>query len=95
MKSLIAALVVASSAIVPSLSFAQHSPGTTRAEVRAQLVCAEQRGLMRLPKNSYPHKMSEMNCDTSGSGPSMNGSAQAGAPTPTWQPSNPTLFRHH
>ncbi|MCW3663688.1 DUF4148 domain-containing protein [Burkholderia cenocepacia] len=93
MKSLIAALFVASTAMVPSLSFAQPTPGPTRAEVRAQLACAEQQGLMRLPKNSYPDKMSEMNCDSSGSGPSMNGNSQASAPM--WQSSNPTLFRHH
>lgn len=93
MKSLIAALFVASSAIVPLLAFAQPTPGPTRAAVRAQLACAEQSGLMRLPRNSYPDKMSEMNCDTFGSGASMNGNAQAGAPT--WQQSNPTLFRHH
>ena len=93
MKSLVAALFVASSAIAPSLSFAQQTPGPTRAEVRAQLACAEQQGLMRLPRNSYPARMAEMNCDTSGSGPSMSGNTQAGAPT--GQPSNPTLFKHH
>ncbi|TAM18728.1 MAG: DUF4148 domain-containing protein [Pandoraea sp.] len=93
MKSLIAALFVASVASVPSLSFAQPTPGVTRAEVRAQLACAEQQGLMRLPRNSYPARMSEMNCDTSGAGASMSGSTQAGAPA--GQASNPTLFRHH
>lgn len=93
MKSLVATLVAASSAFVPSLSFAQQIPGTTRAEVRAQLACAEQRGLMRLPKTGYPSKMSEMNCNTSGSGPSMNGRAEAGAPR--GQSLTQGLYRHH
>ncbi|PMS21743.1 hypothetical protein C0Z18_06785 [Trinickia dabaoshanensis] len=93
MKSLVAALVVASCAFVSSFSFAQQIPGTTRTEVRAQLACAQQRGLMRLPKNSYPSKMPEMNCDTSGSGPAMTGNAEAGAPIR--QQRNQGLYRHH
>ncbi|MCG5076706.1 DUF4148 domain-containing protein [Paraburkholderia tagetis] len=91
MKSLVAALFVASSAIVPSLSFAQPTSGPTQ----AQTACAGQQGQMRQAQNSYTSsdKHSGMGCETSGSGAAMNGSAQAGAPM--WQPANSTLFRHH
>ncbi|ABC35357.1 DUF4148 domain-containing protein [Burkholderia thailandensis] len=96
MKSLIATLVVASSVMLPSLSFAEQPPGLTRAQVRAQLVCAEQQGMIPQAKQNYPFsaKQTGAACDTSGSGAAMTGSAQAGAPA--WQPSDrTTLFRHH
>ena len=99
MKSLVVVLVVASTAMVSSLSFAQPTSGPTRAEVRSQSACGDhqwqqgQQGLTRSPTNSSADKTSAMNCDSSGSGPAMNGSAQAGAPM--GRSANPTLFRHH
>ncbi len=95
MKSLIAALVVASTAILPSVSFAQQTHELTRAEVGAQLVCAEQQGLLHQSKIYYPTpaKMSGAACDTSGYGEPVTGSNQAGAPL--GQPSGQSPYAHH
>lgn len=95
MKSLIAALVVASTTIVPSLSFAQQTSGRTPAEVRSQMACADQQAPVRQSKNYYPApaRMSGTACDVSGYGASVTGNVQAGAPIR--QPSVQTLFSHH
>lgn len=90
MKSLLAALFVASSTIVPSLSFAQQAP-----TMQTQVPCPVQQGQMHQTQNGFTSsgRMPGTGCDASGSGPSMNGNAQAGAPL--WHAPNPTLFRHH
>ena len=90
MKSLVAALFVASSAFVPSLSFAQQTPPK-----QAQMPCAMQQGQMQQSQTSGQPSgtMHGTGCDTSGSGPSMNGSAQEGAPM--WHAPNQSLFKHH
>lgn len=95
MKTLIAALIVASTAILPSVSFAQPTHELTRAEVRAQLIDAQQQGLIPQSKNSYPSpaKMSATARDTSGYGAPVTGTYQAGAPLR--QPSSQTLYAHH
>lgn len=95
MKSLIAALIIASSAILPSVSFAQQTHELTRAEVRAQLIDAQQQGLTHQSKNQYPGpgKMSASPGDNSGYGAPVTGSQQAGAPLGL-QPGH-SLFAHH
>ncbi|MDH6153665.1 MULTISPECIES: hypothetical protein [Paraburkholderia] len=95
MKSLIAALVVASITIVPSLSFAQQTHELTRAGVQSQLGCAGQQAPIRQSKNYYPApaRMSGTACDASGYGAPVTGNFQAGAPLS--QPSGQTLFAHH
>ncbi|SFH91188.1 DUF4148 domain-containing protein [Paraburkholderia megapolitana] len=56
MKSFIpAALLVAAALAVPAVSFAQQSDSTvTRAQVRAELVSAQQAGLLSQPDPVYP-----------------------------------------
>lgn len=55
MKSLISAVVVASALIVPAVSFAQQANGAvTRAQVRAELVSAQQAGLLNQNDVNYP-----------------------------------------
>ncbi|MBP0595077.1 DUF4148 domain-containing protein [Paraburkholderia sp. LEh10] len=55
MKSLLSAVVVASALIVPALSFAQQANGpVTRAEVRAELVSAQQNGTLDQNDVTYP-----------------------------------------
>ncbi|CAN0620896.1 DUF4148 domain-containing protein [Burkholderia multivorans] len=97
MKSLVATLVVASSVVLPSFSFAQLAPGPTRAEVRDQMACARQQGMIPQPKEKYPfaEKRSGMPCDTSGSGAAMTGGSQAGAPMPQRPNQMRILFGHH
>jgi hypothetical protein len=82
MKSLIAALTVASTAILPSVSFAQPTHELTRAEVRAQLIDAQQQGLIPQSKNGYPGpaKTSPATGDTTGYGAPAAESQQSGAP---------------
>ncbi len=95
MKSLIAALVVASTSLVPSLSFAQQTHKLTRAGVQSQAGCAGQRVPIRQSKNYYPApaRMSGTACDASGYGAPATGNFQAGAPLS--QPSGHKLFAHH
>lgn len=55
MKSLISAVVVASALIVPAVSFAQQANGpVTRTQVRAELVSAQQAGLLNQNDTNYP-----------------------------------------
>ncbi|MFM0758120.1 DUF4148 domain-containing protein [Paraburkholderia strydomiana] len=94
MKSLIAALIVASTAVLPAVSFAQPTHELTRAEVRAQLITAEQQGLLHQSKNQYPGpaKLSG-STGSSGYGAPAAGSQQAGASL--GQPLSHSLFAHH
>jgi hypothetical protein len=60
MKSLISSIAVAVALIVPAVSFAQASgDGITRAQVRAQVVQAEQQGVLHQPKAHYPQDNSQ------------------------------------
>jgi hypothetical protein len=55
MKSLISAVVVASALIVPAVSFAQQANApVTRAQVRAEVVAAQQAGLLNQNDVNYP-----------------------------------------
>jgi opacity protein-like surface antigen len=55
MKSLIFAVVVASALIVPAVSFAQQANApVTRAQVRAELVAAQQNGTLDENDVTYP-----------------------------------------
>ncbi|MFM0420312.1 DUF4148 domain-containing protein [Paraburkholderia aromaticivorans] len=96
MKSLIAALTVASTAILPSVSFAQPTHELTRAEVRAQLIDAQQQGLIPQSKNGYPGpaKTSRATGDTTGYGAPAAESQQSGAPR-LQQQSAHLPYEHH
>ncbi|MFM0732680.1 DUF4148 domain-containing protein [Paraburkholderia sediminicola] len=95
MKSLIVALIVASTAILPSVSFAQRTHELTRAEVRAQLVAAEQQGVIPQSKTQYPDpaNVSGTADSTSGYGAPAAGNQQAGAPL--GQSLSHSLYAHH
>ncbi|ASW01160.1 DUF4148 domain-containing protein [Paraburkholderia aromaticivorans] len=54
MKSLISAVVIASTLVVPAVSFAQQANGLTRAQVRAELVAAQKAGLVNQNDVDYP-----------------------------------------
>jgi parvulin-like peptidyl-prolyl isomerase len=54
MKSLLSAVVVASALIVPTVSFAQSNAPVTRAQVRAELVAAQQNGTLDQNDVAYP-----------------------------------------
>ncbi|USU14649.1 DUF4148 domain-containing protein [Paraburkholderia fungorum] len=55
MKTLVSAIIFASALAIPVMSFAQQTNGPlTRAEVRAQLVTAEQEGLIHQSNSQYP-----------------------------------------
>src|SRR6266702_3498149 len=55
MKSLLSAVIVASALIVPAVSFAQQVNGpVTRAQVRAELVAAQEAGLVYQNDTNYP-----------------------------------------
>ncbi|MFM0197827.1 DUF4148 domain-containing protein [Paraburkholderia strydomiana] len=96
MKSLIVALVAASTAIIPSVSFAQRTRELTGAEVRAQLVAAEQQGQIPQSKTRYPDPMNMHGTtdNTSGYGAPAAGSQQAGAPLGQ-QLRRSSIYAHH
>ena len=54
MKSLLSAVVVASALIIPAVSFAQSNAPVTRAQVRAELVAAQQNGTLDQNDVAYP-----------------------------------------
>jgi hypothetical protein len=54
MKRLNRALIVASLALTPFFGHAVHAAGLTRAQVRAQLIEAEQNGTYHTSKTHYP-----------------------------------------
>ncbi|WCM24568.1 DUF4148 domain-containing protein [Paraburkholderia bryophila] len=93
MKSLISAVVVASALIVPAVSFAQQTNGpVTRAQVRAELVAAQQAGLLNqndttypkaVPQNAVPVAVAEQGSQDVGG--TSAGSSAAGAPTSVQQ----------
>jgi hypothetical protein len=97
MKVLLSVIVVSALAI-PAVSFAQQTNNpSTRAEVRSQLVTAEQQGLLHQSKTQYPKAAPSISAhaataDTSGYGPNIAGSSQA-AMTSAGQ--ERALFSHH
>jgi len=98
MKSLLTTFVVAVSLIVPTASFAQNSNGPmTRAQVKAQVVEAEQQGTLHQSKVHYPpaapwttHAQSAPDASY---GATTYGSSQSSASVPL--DSNVTPFKHH
>lgn len=98
MKPLVSAIIVASALATPALSSAQQTNGPlTRAEVRAQLVTAEQEGMLHQSKSQYPKTAPASSrtataFDISGYGPTASGSSQT--VTPEVGP-KPSLFSHH
>jgi Ni/Co efflux regulator RcnB len=97
MKSLVLSLLAASALALPIASFAQDAnQPVTRAQVRADLVRAEQQGTVPLSKTHYPpdQNMAQRGGDeNTGYGPSTYGSAQSSSVIPLG-PQN-TLFSHH
>jgi len=98
-KSLITTFLVAATLIVPAAaSFAQSSNGPiTRAQVKAQVVEAEQQGTLHQSKVHYPpaapwttHTQSAPDASY---GATMYGSSQSSASVPL--DTNVTPFKHH
>ncbi|MGF6770691.1 hypothetical protein P3T18_003170 [Paraburkholderia sp. GAS199] len=55
MKTLLSTIVLASALAIPAVSFAQQSNGgLTRAQVRAEIVTAQQAGLLNQNDTNYP-----------------------------------------
>jgi hypothetical protein len=85
MKSIISTIAVAVALIVPTVSFAQTTgDGITRAQVHAQVVQAEQQGVLHQSKVHYPQdnaqaasKSGAANIDY---GPATFGTSQSGQP---------------
>ncbi|MGF6778876.1 DUF4148 domain-containing protein [Paraburkholderia sp. GAS334] len=94
MKGLISSLVVAGALIVPAVSFAQtgNNDPITRDSVRAQVVQAEQQGVLHQSKTHYPQYDTPAHAMASGVastgnvasnvdyGPATYGSTQSGQP---------------
>jgi len=60
MKSLISAAIVATALIVPAASFAQQANApVTRAQVRAELIAAEQNGTLFQNDTNYPKQAAQ------------------------------------
>ncbi|MFM0157064.1 MULTISPECIES: DUF4148 domain-containing protein [Paraburkholderia] len=97
MKALLPVILVAAF-VFPAVSFAQQTnEPLTRAEVRAQLITAEQHGLVHQPKTQYPEAApadvaNSAAHDTSGYGPDTAGSSQV---APTSKGMKPSPFLHH
>jgi hypothetical protein len=82
MKSLLSAVVVASALIVPAVSFAQQANGpVTRAQVRAELVAAQQNGTLDQNDVTYPKATPQIGAATQQSevGGATAGSSQSGS----------------
>jgi hypothetical protein len=98
MKTLVSATIIASALAIPAMSFAQQTNGPlTRAEVRAQLVTAEQEGLVHQSNSQYPKTAPASSrtataFDISGYGPTASGSSQTVSPAMALKPS---LYSHH
>jgi Domain of unknown function (DUF4148) len=98
MKTLVSAIIFASALAIPVMSFAQQTNGPlTRAEVRAQLVTAEQEGLIHQSNSQYPKTAPASSktataFDISGYGPTASGSSQTVSPAMALRPS---LYSHH
>ncbi|MGP8434231.1 DUF4148 domain-containing protein [Paraburkholderia fungorum] len=97
MKTLVSAIIIAFALATPVMSFAQQTNGPlTRAEVRAQLVTAEQEGLIHQSNSQYPKTAPALSktastFDISGYGPTVNGSSQTVSPAMALRPS---LYSH-
>ncbi|GAB2893521.1 hypothetical protein GCM10027093_31270 [Paraburkholderia jirisanensis] len=93
MKRLNRALIVASLALTPFVGHAVHAAELTRAQVRAQLIEAEQNGTYHTSKTHYPdatpdlaatyvaNKAVEHGAAATAYGPATAGSSDAGAGT--------------
>jgi hypothetical protein len=105
MKTLVLSLLAASALALPLASFAQASnDAVTRAQVRADLINAEQQGTVPPSKTHYPagqetarntaSQREQQNGDaTNAYGPSTYGSSQSSGVIPLG-PHN-SLFSHH
>jgi len=98
MKSLLTNFLIATTLIVPAASFAQNSNGPiTRAQVKAQVVEAEQQGTLHQSKVHYPPAAPWTAHAQSAPDPSYGattyGSSQSSASVPL--DSNVTPFKHH
>jgi Domain of unknown function (DUF4148) len=93
MKSLrIAIFVVASAAALPSVSFAQSTSGPlTRAQVRAQLVDAEQQGQLHQSNARYPRTAAIQHEGESAGTASFMGTTAFGSATHA----RGSLYAHH
>jgi hypothetical protein len=98
MKTLVSAIIIASTLAIPAMSFAQQTNGPlTRAEVRDQLVTAEQEGLVHQSNSQYPKTApasprTATAFDISGYGPTASGSSQTVSQAMVLKPS---LYSHH
>jgi uncharacterized protein DUF4148 len=91
MKRLNRALIVASLALTPFVGHAVHAAELTRAQVRAQLIEAEQNGTYHTSKTHYPdaqpdlaatyvaNKAAEGRAAATAYGPATTGSTDSGA----------------
>lgn len=98
MKTLVSTIIIASALAIPVMSFAQQTNGPLmRADVRAQLVTAEQEGLIHQSNSEYPKTAPASSrtvsaFDISGYGPTVSGSSQTVSPAMALRPS---LYSHH
>jgi len=98
MKTLISAIVIAASVSIPVVSFAQQTNGPlTRADVRAQLITAEQEGLIHQSNSQYPKtapasEKAATAFDISGYGSAAGGSSQT---TVNPMSAKHLLYSHH
>jgi hypothetical protein len=98
MKTLVSTIIIAFALAIPAMSFAQQTNGPlTRAEVRAQLVTAEQEGLLHQSNSQYPKTTPASSrtataFDISGYGSTASGSSQTVIPAMGMKPS---LYSHH
>lgn len=97
MKSLALSLLAASALALPVASFAQDAKQpVTRAQVRADLIRAEQQGTVPLSKTHYPpdqNMAQRSGNESTGYGSSTYGSTQSSSVIPLG-PHN-SLFSHH
>lgn len=97
MKSIVLSLLAASALALPVVSFAQDAnQPVTRAQVRADLISAEQQGTVPLSKTHYPPdaNVAQRKDDAStGYGASTYGSRQSGSVVSSG--AHNSLFAHH
>ncbi|ACC74305.1 DUF4148 domain-containing protein [Paraburkholderia phymatum] len=83
MKSLLSAVVVASALLVPAVSFAQQASNApaTRAQVRAELVAAQQNGTLDQNDVTYPKATPQYGATAQATevGGTTSGSSQSGS----------------
>jgi hypothetical protein len=107
MNSLIKAVAIAVVLAAPVASFAQSNQPVTRAQVRAELIEVEKAGynprdLLHYPQNIQAAEArvaaqnGSANADTSGYGPSVDGTSQASRRAETTASSySPPVYVHH